>query len=42
MIISEEKVVSLSYTLVVDGDIIETVNEEKPEIHIWPILASGL
>ncbi len=30
MIISDEKVVSLSYTLIVDGDVIETVKEEKP------------
>ncbi|NLA15675.1 MAG: peptidylprolyl isomerase [Bacteroidales bacterium] len=30
MIISDEKVVSVSYTLVVDGDVIETVKEDKP------------
>jgi FKBP-type peptidyl-prolyl cis-trans isomerase 2 len=35
MTISEEKVVSLSYTLVVDGDVIETVNEEKPMKFIY-------
>jgi len=30
MTISDEKVVSLSYTLVVDGDTIETVTDDKP------------
>jgi len=35
MTISEEKVVSLSYTLVVDGDVTETVNEEKPMKFIY-------
>lgn len=35
MTISEEKVVSLSYTLVVDGDIIETVKEDKPMQFIY-------
>ena len=35
MIISDEKVVSLSYTLIVDGDVIETVKEEKPMQFIY-------
>lgn len=35
MTISDEKVVSLSYTLVVDGDVIETVTDEKPMQFIY-------
>ena len=35
MTISEEKVVSLSYTLVVDGDVIETVKDDKPMRFIY-------
>ena len=35
MTISDEKVVSLSYTLVVDGDVIETVKEDKPMRFIY-------
>jgi len=35
MTISDEKVVSLSYTLVVEGDIIETVTEDKPMQFIY-------
>lgn len=35
MTISDEKVVSVSYTLVVDGDVIETVTEDKPMQFIY-------
>jgi len=35
MTISEEKVVSLSYTLIVDGDVIESVKEDKPMRFIY-------
>jgi len=35
MTISEETVVSLSYTLVVDGDVIETVKDDKPMRFIY-------
>ena len=35
MEINVNKVVSLSYTLEVDGDVIETVNAEKPMMFIF-------
>ncbi|HHV02723.1 MAG: FKBP-type peptidyl-prolyl cis-trans isomerase [Bacteroidales bacterium] len=35
MTITEEKVVSLSYTLVVEGDVVETVKEDKPMRFIY-------